>query len=119
MRAQYQAGYSFAEYLRCIYLESDTAAAVLSSSPVAAGNDRADMVTNAEAIATRELIERLGGAGRLINHSVVTPNVPGDIDMMDRWSEWCKPAGWKVYTMFGPDANITTTVWGESRIILS
>ena len=105
VRAQSQAGYSLAEYLRCIYLESDTAAAVLSSSPVAAGNDRAYMVTNAEAIGTRELIERLGGSGRLINHSVVTPNVPGDIDMMDRWNEWCKPAGWKVYTMFGPEAN--------------
>ncbi len=105
VRAQYEAGYSLAEYLRAIYLESDTAAAVLSSSPVAAGSDRADMVTNAEAVATRELIERLGGTGRLINHSVVTPNVPGDIEMMDRWSEWCKPAGWKVYTMFGPEAN--------------
>ena len=104
MRDQMHAGYSLAEYLRCIYLESDTAAAVLSSSPVAVGNQRTYFVDNAEAIATRELIERLGGSGRLINHSVATPNVPGDIDMMDRWSEWCKPAGWKVYTMFGPDA---------------
>ena len=105
VQTQFQARYSLAEYLRRIYLESDTTVAVLSSSPVALGQERAYMVTNAEAIGTQVLVERLGGTGRLISHSVVTPNVPGDIDMMDRWSDWCKPAGWKVYTMFGPEAD--------------
>ena len=101
VRTQYQAGYSLAEHLRLIYLESDTAVAVLTSAPGDEERDKMRMITNAEMIGTRELTERLGGTGRLINHGVVHPNIPGDIEKMDRWSEWCKPAGWKVYTMYG------------------
>jgi len=103
-RTQAQALYSLAEYLRCVYVESETAVAVLSSAPATAGAEKTYLLTNAELIGTRELIERLRGTGRLINHCVVTPNVPGDIAMMDRWSQWCQPAGWKVYTMFGERA---------------
>ena len=86
-QTQAQALYSFAEYLRCVFLESETAVAVLTSAPVAGGTGKTAMLTNAEMIGTRELIERLDGSGRLINHSVVTPNVPGDIENMDRWSD--------------------------------
>ena len=103
-RTQAQALYSLAEYLRCVFMESETAVSVLTSAPASQGKDRMNVLSNAEMIGTRELIERLGGTGRLINHSVVTPNVPGDIENMDRWSDWCRPAGWKVYTMFGPEA---------------
>ena len=102
---QADAFYSFAEYLRCVYAESETAVAVLTSAPMADGKARANFLDNPELIATRELIERLGGSGRLINHIVVTPNVPGDIEMMDQWSGWCRPAGWKVYTMFGAEGD--------------
>ena len=105
VRTQAQAAYGFAEYLRCIFAESETAVAVLTAAPVADGTDKTSLLSNAEMIGTRELIERLGGTGRLINHSVVTPNVPGEIEMMDRWSDWCRPAGWKVYTMFGPQGD--------------
>jgi len=104
-RTQAQALYSLAEYLRCVFLESETAVSVLTSAPASAGKDRMNILSNAEMIGTRELIERLGGTGRLINHSVVAPNLPGEIEMMDRWRDWCKPAGWKVYTMFGPEAD--------------
>ena len=109
-RVQAQAAYSFSEYLRCVFLESETDVAVLTSTPGAAGSEKSGFLSNAEMIGTRELIERLGGTGRIINHSVVTPNVPGDIEMMDRWSDWCKPAGWKVYTMFGSEG-IGTMKW--------
>ena len=104
-RNQAQALYSLAEYLRCVFLESETAVAVLSSAPASAGKERMNILSNAEMIGTRELTERLGGNGRLINHAVVAPNLPGEMAMMDRWSAWCKPAGWKVYTMFGAQAD--------------
>jgi len=104
-RTQAKAHYGFAEYLRCIFAESETAVAVLTSAPMADGQTRTNFLDNSEMIGTRELIERLSGTGRLINHSVVTPSVPGDIEMMDRWSDWCRPAGWKVYTMFGSDGD--------------
>ena len=98
---QHQAGYSFAEYLRCVFLESDTSVAVLTSGPGAEGEDPRRNLENREMVGTRELIERLGGTGRLINHSTIHPNIPGEIEMMDRWSKWCQPAGWKCYTMYG------------------
>ena len=98
-----QATHFLDEYLRLIFLESDTDVAVLSSSPGADGENRTRLLNNAEMIGTRELIERLGGTGRLINQMVAHPNVPGEIEMMDRWHEWCKPAGWKVYTMYGAE----------------
>jgi len=103
VRTQKQAGYSLAEYLRCVFLESETAVAVLSSAPGAEGKDKMRMLTNSEMIGTRELIDRLGGTGRLINHTVVHPNIAGDIEMMDQWRDWCNPAGWKVYTMYGAE----------------
>ncbi|MCY3576010.1 MAG: amidohydrolase family protein [bacterium] len=90
-------------YLRHIFLESETAAAVLTCTP---GDDRHSILTNPEITATRELIDRLAGTGRLINHSIVHPNAPGELDEMDTLMERGKPAGWKVYTIAG---------WGDQR----
>lgn len=102
-KRQDQAGFSFAEYLRCIFLESETAVAVLSSAPGHEVQDKTRMLKNSEMIGTRELIDRLADTGRLINHCVAHPNIEGDIEMMDRWRDWCVPAGWKVYTMYGSE----------------
>ena len=101
MRVQKPIGYSLAEYLRCVFLESETSIAILTSDPGIDGRSATKMLQNEEMIGTRELIERLGGTDRLINHSVVHPRAPGEIENMDRWSDWCTPAGWKVYTMKG------------------
>ena len=74
---QHEAGFSFAEYLRCIFLESETAVAVLSSAPGAEVGDKTRMLKNSEMIGTRELIDRLAGTGRLINHCVAPPEHRG------------------------------------------
>ena len=102
-QVQNEVGYSLAEYLRCIYLESETAVAVLSSAPGDESRDVRRILSNAEMVGTRELIDRLAGTGRLINHCVVHPNIAGDFELMGPWSQWCKPAGWKVYTMYGAE----------------
>ena len=94
-------GYGLAEYLRCVYLECETTVAILTSSPGIEGVDSARMVYNSEMMATRELIDRLGGSGRFYNHCVVHPQIDGELDMMDRWKEWCNPGGWKIYTKHG------------------
>ena len=67
VRTQHQAGFSFAEYLRCVFLEGGTDVAVLTSGPGVEGKDPIRNVSNPEMVGTRELIERLGGTGRLIN----------------------------------------------------
>lgn len=89
--------YSFREYLRCIFLESDTAVAVLTAPP--ADEDGVHFLTNEEIAITREIFDRFAGTGRLLSHTVVHPTEPGTLDNMERWRDMFHPAGWKVYTM--------------------
>ncbi len=92
--------YSLAQYLRCVFLESETALAVLTS---AAGNPDRRMLLNDELAGTRELVDRLGASGRLLNHCVVEPNRAGQIDAMQAMRDDIRPVGWKVYTLGSAD----------------
>jgi predicted TIM-barrel fold metal-dependent hydrolase len=96
------AAYDLEQYLRCVFVESETALAVLTSAP-GLGPDR--MLHDRELAGTRELIDRLGGSGRLLNHAIVHPDVPGEIETLAERSERLRPVGWKVYTLgtMGPD----------------
>jgi uncharacterized protein len=89
--------HGFAEYLRCVFLESETALAVLSAPPPDSNGDW--FLTNEELAGTRELIDRLAGSGRLLNHTVIHPTMPGNIERMEEWRDTFHPVGWKVYTM--------------------
>jgi predicted TIM-barrel fold metal-dependent hydrolase len=88
--------HSMAEYLRCLYLESETDVAILTSAP---GLDDTRMLWNAEMAGTRALLDRLGAEGRLLNHAVVHPDAAGELDAMGQMAERYRPAGWKVYTI--------------------
>jgi hypothetical protein len=90
------AAYDMAEYLRCVFLESETAVAVLTSGP-GLGPDR--MLFNREIAATRELLDRFGAGGRMLTHCVVHADVPREIEGMERERDARRPVGWKVYTM--------------------
>jgi predicted TIM-barrel fold metal-dependent hydrolase len=92
------AALSLAEYLRCVFVESETALAVLTSAP---GEGERNILTNAEIAVTRELIDRLGGAGRLLHHAIVHPNLRGELDAMPELRERLRPDGWKIYTLYG------------------
>ena len=99
----------FVEYLRCVFLESDTAVAVLSSAP---GLTDERMLHNTEMAATRLLLERLGAQDRLLNHAVVHPGVDGEIAQMAEVKERIGPAGWKVYTLGATTASDQDTIHG-------
>src|SRR5262245_23747189 len=88
--------YDLENYLRCVFVESETAVAVLTSAP-GLGPDR--MLHDHELAGARELTDRLGPGGRLLNHSVVHPDAPGGLDAMDAAGERYRPVGWKVYTL--------------------
>ena len=88
--------YDLAHYLRCVFVESETAVAVLTSGP---GLSPSRMLFNREMAATRELLDRLGADGRLLNHCVVHADLPGEIEGMERELEGFRPVGWKCYTM--------------------
>jgi hypothetical protein len=91
-----EAALDFVDYLRCVYLESDTAVAVLSSAP---GISQERMLFNHEMAGTRLLLERLGAQDRMLNHAVVHPDVDGEIVGMAEVVDRIGPAGWKVYTL--------------------
>jgi predicted TIM-barrel fold metal-dependent hydrolase len=88
--------YNLAEYLRCVFVEAETALAVISCAP---GNAEGEMfLRNDEMAGLRELFDRAAGTGRLLNHTVVRPNF-GDTAHMEEWVDTYRPSGWKVYTM--------------------
>ncbi len=88
--------YTMAEYLRCVFVESETALAVISASP--ADQDAGMFLSNPELAALRELFDRTAGTGRLLNHTVVRPN-RGDVEHMAEWAATYGTAAWKVYTL--------------------
>ena len=88
--------FSIAEYLRCVFVEAETALAVISAAP---GNANGEMfLKNHEMAGMRELFDRTAGTGRLLNHTVVRPNL-GEIERMPEWAATFRPVGWKVYTL--------------------
>jgi len=88
--------FDIAEYLRCVFVEAETALAVISCAP---GNASGEMfLKNHEMAAMRELFDRTAGTGRLLNHTVVRPNL-GETARMAEWAATYKPVGWKVYTL--------------------
>ncbi len=70
---------SLGEYLRCIFLQSETCLAVLTSAP---GTEETNILSNAEIAGTRELVDRLAGTGRLLHHAIVHPNLPGELETL-------------------------------------
>lgn len=88
--------YDIAQYLRCVFVEAETALAVISCAP---GNANGEMfLRNDEMAGMRELFDRTAGTGRLLNHTVVRPNI-GETERMAEWAQTYRPVGWKVYTL--------------------
>ena len=88
--------YGLAEYLECVFLQSETAVAVLTSGP---GTGPERMLFNEEMAGTRALFERLEAHGRLLNHAVIHADHADEIARMDEQLEHHRPAGWKCYTL--------------------
>ncbi|MEM9255824.1 MAG: amidohydrolase family protein [Pseudomonadota bacterium] len=88
----------FEAYLRCVFLQSETSLAVLTSAP---GTIEENILSNPEIAGARMLVERLSGSRRLLHHSIVHPNLPGELDAMAAIVERYRPDGFKVYTLYG------------------
>ena len=88
------------EFVKDIFLDSDTDMMVLSFVP---STPDAEPVTIEAADATRRIVDELEGTQRLLLHGRVNPNQPGDLDAMDALAERWGVSAWKTYTQFGPD----------------
>jgi len=92
--------YKFQNYLKEIFLDSDTKVALLSEAPF---DDETWWLLSNEAIAdARNAINRVAGSRRMFGHFVFTPGTPGWMDAVDRAAAELKPDAWKGYTVGDP-----------------
>ena len=92
--------YKFQNYLKEIFLDSDTKVALLSGAPF---DDETWWLLSNEAIAdARNAINRVAGSRRMFGHFVFTPGTPGWMDAVDRAAAELKPDAWKGYTVGDP-----------------
>jgi uncharacterized protein len=97
------------EYIKLMFLESDTTVAVLSGLP--AVDDANNPITNSEIAEAKRIIDALAeDSERLINHHMVLPNqmglpgVQGQLDAMERTLDMYKKVGaWKCYPAWAPE----------------
>ena len=94
------ARFKFENYVKEIFVDSDTKVAVLSGAPF--DDSSWDLLTNDQIAAARTAINRLAGSRRLLAHAVFTPNKPGWMAEVDRCIAVVKPDSWKGYTVGDP-----------------
>ena len=92
--------YKFENYVRQIFLNSDTSVAVLSGAPF---DDPSWWILPNEQIAEAvTMVNTTAGSTRMLGHAVVTPGQPGWMDEVDQALAERPPASWKLYTIGDP-----------------
>ncbi len=90
----------FENYVRQIYLNSDTSVAILSGAPF---DDKSwEFLTNQAIWEAVSMVNKVAGSKRLMGHAVVTPGQPGWMEEVDRALEERRPDSWKLYTIGDP-----------------
>lgn len=84
-------------FLKEIYLDSDTKVALLSNAPSTADADW--LLPQEQVFKTREKVNGEAGSKRMLAHYTITPGRPGWLEGVDRAIEVLKPDGWKAYTI--------------------
>nr|VFK66692.1 MAG: hypothetical protein BECKUNK1418G_GA0071005_11048 [Candidatus Kentron sp. UNK]VFK72167.1 MAG: hypothetical protein BECKUNK1418H_GA0071006_10998 [Candidatus Kentron sp. UNK] len=85
-------------FVREIFMDSDTDAAVLSFVPT---KEASMPLSYAEASATRQIVNAMSGNKRLLLHGRVIPNIEGELERMDEVVETWDISAWKTYTQYG------------------
>jgi len=103
--------YKFENYVRQVFLNSDTAVAVLSGAPF---DDKSwEFLTNDAIRASVDMINSVAGAGtrRMLGHAVVTPGQDGWMEKVDYAIDKLRPDSWKMYTIGDPLSAGTKYPW--------
>jgi predicted TIM-barrel fold metal-dependent hydrolase len=92
--------FMFANYIKEVFVDSDTKVALLSGAPV---DDPFNLfLTNDQIAAARASVNAIAGSRRMLAHSIIQPMSPGYLDEVDRAIETLKPDSWKGYTIGDP-----------------
>jgi predicted TIM-barrel fold metal-dependent hydrolase len=89
-------------FIKEVFLDSDTAVAVLSGIPSA--SEPTNILPPEKIAETRAIVNRLAASERILTHGLVSPNKgPEDLDEMRRQAEDLRVSAWKGYTgqLFG------------------
>ena len=92
--------YKFDNFLKEIYLDSDTKVALLSGAPF--DNPAAWFLSNDQIKLANQTVNSIAGSKRLLFHSLFTPGQPGWMEEVDRCIAEVKPNSWKGYTIGDP-----------------
>jgi uncharacterized protein len=87
----------FNNYLKEIYLDSDTKVSLLSNSPSQVPEDW--FIPQAQVFEARDKVNQDAGSRRMLAHFTFTPGWPGWLDQVDEAVERFKPDSWKGYTV--------------------
>ena len=87
----------FGNYVKEVYMDSDTKVALLSNSPSEVPEDW--FIPQEQVFATREKVNQQAGTRRMLAHFTFTPGWPGWLDQVDKAIEVYKPDSWKGYTV--------------------
>lgn len=92
--------FKFDNFLREVFLKSDTTLGLLSGAP----SDKPErwFLKNDEIAEAREIINSVAGSKRIFSHAIFTPGQPGWLEEVDRAIEELKPDSWKGYTIGDP-----------------
>ena len=90
-----------------VFASSETAIALLTSTPGGADHN---VLLNPQIAATRELVDRYAGTGRVRTHAIVHPNLgEAELDAMVDGYVRLQPSGWKCYPLYGPPTAASPT----------
>lgn len=96
-------------YMKEIFLDSDTKVALLSGAPF--DDPSWWLLSNAQIANFRDTVNKVSGSRRMYGHFVFTPKYPGWMDEVEKGVE-LKPDGWKGYTVGDPLSPSTKgTMW--------
>jgi predicted TIM-barrel fold metal-dependent hydrolase len=87
----------FANYMKEVFLDSDTKVACISGAPSEITEDW--FLTNEMKAAARTRINDASGSRRAFSHAIFTPGYPGWMEQIDRAIEVLKPDSFKGYTI--------------------
>ncbi len=101
--------FKFENYVRQIFLNSDTSVALLSGAPF---DDKSwEFLPNTAIAEAVTAVNKIAGSKRMLGHAVVTSGQPGWMEAVDQALETHAPSSWKLYTIGDPLSAKTKYPW--------
>jgi predicted TIM-barrel fold metal-dependent hydrolase len=94
------ARYKFENFVKEVYVDSDTKVGLLSSAPF--DDPSWWFLSNDQMARARQVMNTVSGSRRMLCHSLFTPGQPGWLDEVDRCIAEVRPDSWKGYTIGDP-----------------